>query len=417
MANVRATIITIGDELLIGQTIDTNSAWMAQRLNDLGIDVVRRVAVGDVAAAIRKTLDEELQEVDILLITGGLGPTSDDITKPVLAEYFGGRMVVNERVLAHVNAMFEKRKLPVLEVNIKQAELPDTSTLLFNKVGTAPGMLFEKDGRLIVSMPGVPHEMMSIMEDEVIPVLRQRFTSDGIMHRSILTAGIGESFLADRIKDLEAALPAHIKLAYLPGAGMLKLRLTGRGNNLLQLTRELQMRQEEIANRLEDVVIVLDDLPMEQVLGKALTIAGKSLGLAESCTGGNIAHNITQVMGSAQYFNGSIVAYQNEVKQNILKVDKKVIEKESAVSEEVAVQMAKGAMKALKADIGFGITGLLSPGGDDDKVPVGTVWMAVGDKDTIKTQRFNFQYDRVRNKEVAVQLGMLMIWKFLNNKL
>lgn len=417
MSNIKATIVTIGDELLIGQTIDTNSAWMAQRLNDLGIDVTRRVAVGDDALQIKKALDEEIPNCQVLLLTGGLGPTADDITKPLLCEYFGGKMVVNEEVLAHVLEIFEKRKRPMLERNLKQAEVPDSCTVLRNRIGTAAGMLFEKDNTWIISMPGVPFEMMAIMEDEVIPRLQQNFASDALLHRCIITAGEGESFIAEKIQDLEDALPKHIKLAYLPSPGIVRLRLTGRSNDKLALTKELTMRQEEIANRLESIVVSLHDLPMEQILGKALLANEARLGLAESCTGGYIAHLITQIMGSGGYFNGSIVCYQNEIKQQLLDVSKKTLDKYGAVSEETAIEMAKGALKALNATISLSVTGLLSAGGEDDKVPVGTVWMAVADKREVKTKEFKFHYDRPRNKDMAVQMGMLMVWKFLNNKL
>jgi nicotinamide-nucleotide amidase len=417
MANIQATIITIGDELLIGQTIDTNSAWISQRLNDFGMEVVRRVAVGDNAADIRQAIDEELPRVSVLLITGGLGPTADDITKPLLASYFGGKMVTDERVLEHVKAIFEKRKRPLLEVNLKQADVPDSCTVLFNRMGTAPGMLFERDGKMVIAMPGVPYEMMAIMEDEVIPRLRLQFVSDALIHRSIITVGEGESFLAERIKDLEAALPSHIKLAYLPSPNMVRLRLTGRGKDEISLVKEIEMRQEEIANRLEDIVVSLHDLPMEHILGRLLLEKQATIGLAESCTGGNIAHLITQIMGSAAYFNGSIVCYQNFVKEEMLGVKKEILEKYGAVSEETAVEMAKGALKVLKSTYGLAVTGLLSPGGEEDKVPVGTVWIAVADSKDVKTCRFKLQYDRVRNKEVAVQMAMVAVWKFIQGKL
>lgn len=415
MANVKASIITIGDELLIGQTIDTNSAWMAQRLNDFGIDVVRRVAVGDNAADITEALDQEIAKTEIILVTGGLGPTADDITKPLLTNYFGGKLITDEKVLAHVRGIFEKRSLPVLEVNLKQAEVPDSCKVLFNKQGTAPGMLFEREGKLIISMPGVPHEMMGIMEDEVIPLIQQKITSDVIIHRSIVTAGMGESFIADRIKDLEAALPEHIRLAYLPGYWMVKLRLTSRGTDKLRLTKEIQLRQEEIANRLGEIVVAMEDLPFEQIIGKRLTVKDQTIALAESCTGGYLGHRFTQVLGSSKYFQGGIVCYQYEIKEKLLGVDKNLLEEKGAVCQEVAEQMARGAMKALNSGIGFGITGLLSPGGEDDKVKVGTVWMAVCNKDKIEAKEFVFPYDRLRNKEVAVNMALLMIWKFINN--
>jgi nicotinamide-nucleotide amidase len=417
MANIKATIITIGDELLIGQTIDTNSAWISQRLNDFGMEVIRRVAVGDNAADIRQAIDEELPRVSVLLITGGLGPTADDITKPLLASYFGGKMVTDEKVLAHIMGIFEKRKRPLLEVNLKQAEVPDSCTVLFNRMGTAPGMLFERDEKMIIAMPGVPYEMMAIMEDEVIPRLRLQFVSDALVHRSIITVGEGESFLAERIKDLEAALPAHIKLAYLPSPNMVRLRLTGKGKDEIALVKEIEMRQEEIANRLENIVVSLHDLPLEHILGRLLLEKQATLGLAESCTGGNIAHLITQIMGSAGYFNGSIVCYQNFVKEEILGVKKQTLEKHGAVSEETAIEMATGALRVLKSTYSLAVTGLLSPGGEDDKVPVGTVWIAVADKNDVKTCKLKLLYDRVRNKDVAVQMAMVTLWKFIQGKL
>lgn len=417
MANIKAVIITIGDELLIGQTIDTNSAWMAQRLNELGIEVLRRVAVGDTAADIRNALDEEISRADIIFITGGLGPTADDITKPLLLEYFGGKMVVNEQVLEHVKDIFQKRNRPLLERNLQQAEIPDTCKMLFNRLGTAPGMLFQKSDKAIISMPGVPFEMMAIMEDEVIPFLQQRFASDALVHRTIFTAGEGESFIAEKIKDLEEALPAHIKLAYLPDPGIVRLRLTGRGNAKDKLVKELQLRQEEIANRLEHIVVSLHDLPMEQILGQSLLGKGITLGLAESCTGGYISHKMTQVIGSSQYMMGSIVCYNEQVKTDVLGVSGRTIKKHGVVSEETAVEMAQRAREVLNCDCALSVTGLLSPGGDDDKVPVGTVWMAVADKDRVHSKKFMFRYDRIRNKDVAVQMGMLLAWKFIHNKL
>lgn len=422
MANIIASIITIGDELLIGQTIDTNSAWIAQRLNDYGIDVRRRVAVGDNKKDIVQALNEERRDAHIILITGGLGPTADDITKPLLQEYFGGGMVVNEEVLAEVKAIFARRNLPMLERNLKQAEVPERCTVLMNKKGTAPGMLFKEPmpsnpnvEQWFIAMPGVPHEMMGIVDEEVIPRIQQHFVSDALLHRSIVTAGLGESFIAEKIKDLEEALPAHIRLAYLPANWMVKLRLTGRDNDKQRLSNELQMRTEEIANRLEEFVISLEDIPLEHLIGKELTAKQKTIGLAESCTGGGIAHKFTQVMGSGNYFQGSIVCYQYDIKEKILGVDRALLDEKGAVCEEVAIQMAKGSIKALNADYGFGITGLLSQGGAE-QVPVGTVWIAVANKDRHITKQYNFPYDRLRNKEIASQMGMLLIQKFITGK-
>jgi len=436
MSNIAAAIITIGDELLIGQTIDTNSAWIAKHLNALGIDILRRVAVGDDKEAIIKALDEEIARASIVLITGGLGPTADDITKPLLCEYFGGKMVVNEQVLAHVTDIFTRRNRPILERNIKQAEVPDVCTVLFNKMGTAPGMLFNTGvvsrkstvvslethagneevmpDKVVISLPGVPFEMISIMEDEVLPRLRERFFSDALLHRTIVTAGEGESFIAEKILDLENALPSHIRLAYLPDAGMVRLRLTGRGKDSVLLAIELESRQKEIAERLGSIVVALDDFSMEKIIGDLLVANGKTIGLAESCTGGFIGHLITQVSGSSAYFNGSIVSYSNEVKQNVLGVTKETITSYGAVSEQTVAEMAKGALQVLNVDYALAVSGVLGPGGGTERVPVGTVWMAVADKGNVKTKEFRFFYGRQQNKEMAAKMGMLMVYKFIN---
>lgn len=416
MSNHTATIITIGDELLIGQTIDTNSAWMAQQLNALGIDVARRIAVGDTRDAILGVLDEELPRADILLITGGLGPTSDDITKPLLAEYFGdGTLVEDPAVLAHVTELFSKRRRPLLDVNKLQASVPRGCTVLHNRMGTAPGMLFGKDGKVVVSMPGVPYEMQVVMEDEVLPRLRQQFVSGAIVHRTIVTAGEGESFVAERLKDLEATLPAHIKLAYLPSPGIVRLRLSARGVDELALIKEVELHRDAFAGRLENIIVSLDDLPLEHILGKALAAESLKLGLAESCTGGYVAHKITNIMGSAGYLQGSVVCYQESVKCQLLGVQRCTIDDFCVVSEEVAREMADGARKALESDIGFGVTGLLSAGGTD-RVPVGTVWMACTDGERTVAKHFFFPLDRARNKELAVQNALIFIWRFIQEK-
>lgn len=417
MANTTASIITIGDELLIGQTIDTNSAWMAQQLNALGIAVQRRVAVGDSRDAIVDALDEEITNADIVLITGGLGPTADDITKPLLCEYFGGKLVIDEKVLSHVKDIFARRNRPFLERNLKQAEVPDVCTVLFNRVGTAPGMMFRSGDKVIVAMPGVPFEMMAIMEDEVLPYLKANTVSDVFIHRSVVTAGEGESFIAERIIDLEAALPLHIRLAYLPTFGVVKLRLSGTGNDEPTLIAELERHQQAIAARLENIVVALEDEPLEVLVGRTLLERNLTISLAESCTGGNIGHLITQVEGSSRYFIGSIVCYQNQVKENVLGVPAATIDQYGVYSEDVAIAMAAGARNVLRSDYSLSVTGLLSADDADNRVPVGTVWMAVSDGKRTVSKDFRFFYDRKRNKEMAVQAGLLMIWKFLHHKI
>lgn len=416
MSNIKAAIITIGDELLIGQTIDTNSAWIAQNLNIQGIDVLRRVAVGDRWDAIWNSLNDELRESELVIITGGLGPTADDITKPLLCEFFGGKLVVNEPVLEHVKQMFLKRNRPFLERNLKQAEVPDVCTVLHNRLGTAPGMWFERDGKVIISLPGVPFEMICIMEDEVLPRLKNRFQSGAIVHRSIITAGEGESFIAEQILDLETALPPHIRLAYLPTPGMVRLRLTGHAPDETTLITEVEQHQQEIATRLEHIVVALEDIPLEHVLGNILKEKGLTLGLAESCTGGYIAHKLTQISGSSGYFTGSIVCYHEQVKKDILDVKQETLDVYGVVSEEVAIQMAEGARRVLKTDIGFGVTGLLSAS-EDYKIPVGTVCVAVANSERTVSKTFQVHSDRMRNKDTTVGASLLLIWKFIVDRL
>ena len=414
--NATATIITIGDELLIGQVIDTNSAWIAQQLNAEGITILQRTAIADDKQAIISTLKNDLTLADIVIITGGLGPTADDITKPVLAEFFGGKLVMNESVLNHVKEIFRVRNRPFLERNMKQAEVPDVATVLPNAMGTAPGMWFQQGDKVVISLPGVPYEMINIMENVALPKIKARFQGGVVAHLSIITAGEGESFIAHQIEEEEAALPTHIKLAYLPQPGMVRLRLSGTGTDGQQLLAELAIHRAAIAGKLQEVVIALEDLPLEALVGRSLLASNKTIGLAESCTGGYIAHRLTNIIGSGRYFQGGIVAYQKELKETLLHVAPNTIAAHCVVSEEVALEMAAGARKALLSDIGFGITGLLSA---DDRysVEVGTVCMAVCDENRSFSKTYSFRMDRPRNKDLAVQHALLMIWKFVNGKL
>ncbi|HEX8357606.1 MAG TPA: CinA family nicotinamide mononucleotide deamidase-related protein, partial [Segetibacter sp.] len=340
---IYASIITIGDELLIGQTIDTNSAWMAQELNKLGVWVRRRVAVGDVRDDIWNALDEESKHANLVFITGGLGPTADDITKPLLCEYFGGKLIVNEEALENVKDIFiNYLKRPLLDVNLKQAEVPDVCTVIQNKRGTAPGMSFEKEGKIFVSMPGVPHEMKGMMTDYVLPRLLQSLTLPAVVHRTLLTAGIGESFLSDRIKDFEASLPDHIKLAYMPNLGMVRLRLTATGKNIEKLTSEIDELFKKLQDELQDVMVINEDKTLEEAIGKLLISKSKTLATAESCTGGYIAHLLTSIAGSSAYFLGGVISYDNSIKEKVLHVGSDTLDNYGAVSEETVRQMAQG---------------------------------------------------------------------------
>ncbi|MDB5247240.1 MAG: CinA family nicotinamide mononucleotide deamidase-related protein [Segetibacter sp.] len=407
---INASIITIGDELLIGQTIDTNSAWMGQELNKMGIWVKRRVAVGDVYDEIWNALDEESRQSQIILITGGLGPTADDITKPLLCAYFGGKMVVDEGALQNVKNIFEKYiKRPMLDSNLKQAEVPDVCTVIQNHRGTAPGMWFEKDGKIFVSMPGVPHEMKNMMTEYVLPRLPAMFSLPAVVHRTLLTAGLGESYLADRIKEFEAALPPHIKLAYLPNFGMVRLRLTATGKNETEIIAEVDQLFEELQNQLQDVMVINEDITLEEAIGKLLAKNGKTVSTAESCTGGYIAHLITSIPGSSAYFLGGVVSYDNSIKRGVLGVNEGTLTNSGAVSEETVRQMAEGVKELMKTDYAISISGIMGPGGGSEEKPVGTVWIAVAGKSATVTQKYQTRYDRKRNIEVTAINALNML--------
>jgi competence/damage-inducible protein CinA-like protein len=410
---ITASIITIGDELLIGQTIDTNSAWMAQQLNNMGIWVQRRVAVGDTRPAIVEALDAEGAAADIILITGGLGPTADDITKPTLTQYFGGKLIVHEPTLQRLMQFFESRGLPVLQRNVDQALVPDVCTVLFNSWGLAPGMWFEKDGKVYVSMPGVPHEMKGIMEHHVLPRLQEQFQTKAVIHQTLLTSGMGESFIAERLLNFEANLPPHIKLAYLPSYGLLKLRLTALGEDKVSTAAELKLYFQGMQTLLEDITVADEDLPMGEVLGRILLAKGKTVGTAESCTGGYIAHNITAIPGSSAYFKGSVVTYANEMKTKLLGVKEQTLAAHGAVSEETVREMAAGALQLLETDYAIAVSGIMGPDGGSPEKPVGTVWIAVGSAEKIVTVKHRLLYDRERNIHMTAIYAMNELRKLI----
>jgi nicotinamide-nucleotide amidase len=408
-----ASIITIGDELLIGQVIDTNSAFIAQQLNKVGITVKRRVAVGDNWDEIWNALDEEQLHADIILITGGLGPTADDITKSLLCKYFNGEMIVNEEVKQHVVNIFTKLNRPIIDRNLKQAEVPSTCEVLFNKRGTAPGMWFSKNNKIFVSMPGVPFEMQGLMIEEVIPKLLKQFNFPHIAHRTLLTAGVGESFLAELIKDFEEALPSHIKLAYLPNFGMVRLRLSTSGNNKTEVENEIDTYFTQLQNLVAAHLVTNEDEPMEKVVAKLLLKHNKTIGTAESCTGGYISHLITAMAGSSAYYKGSVIAYAYDAKENLLHVDKTELETKGAVSESIVTQMTKGALKSLNVDYAIAVSGIMGPGGETPDKPVGTVWIGVGNANEVVTQKMHFRFDRQRNIQLTATAALNMLRQFI----
>ncbi len=416
MKNIYASIITIGDELLIGQVIDTNSAWIAQQLNKIGIAVRNRVAIGDDAEEIKNALDFESENTDVVLITGGLGPTNDDITKKVMCEYFSGKMIVDKEVLENVKYLFEQvYHKPVSAINLKQAEVPDVCEVIQNKRGSAPGMIFKKEGTIFISMPGVPYEMMGIMED-VILYLEKQFELPVILHKTILTAGIGESALAEIIKDFENNLPKEIKLAYLPNYGMVRLRLTTSGFDKTKTENAIKSQFNELKKLVEKYMVVDDDESMQEVVGKILLQNKKTISTAESCTGGSIASLITSVPGSSAYFEGSIVSYSYQVKESLLNVKKETLEKYGAVSEETVREMLSGLLNKMKTDYGIAVSGIMGPGGGTPDKPVGTVWVAVGNKEKQLVQKFEQRFSRAKNIEVTAVMALNLVRRFLKEE-
>ncbi|MGI8950557.1 MAG: CinA family nicotinamide mononucleotide deamidase-related protein [Chitinophagaceae bacterium] len=413
---ITASIITIGDELLIGQVIDTNSAWIAQQLNKIGVWVQRRIAVGDVWNDIWNTLDEESKLSDIILITGGLGPTSDDITKPLLRKYFNGKLIIDEAALQNVKNIFSLLNRPMLQVNLQQAEVPDVCKVIQNARGTAPGMWFERDGKIFISMPGVPHETMGMMTNYVLPNLKQKFSLPYIGHRTLLTAGVGESFLAERIKDFEKTLPSYFKLAYLPNYGMIRLRLTAQNENKKTTEKELNNQFEKLQSLIKDVLVTNEDISMEEIIGRLLKEKNKTVATAESCTGGYIAHLITSVRSSSDYFIGSVISYNNGIKKDMLYVSETTLNSVGAVSEETVVQMIKGILTVMKTDYAIAVSGIMGPDGGTSEKPIGTVWIAVGSNEKIETKKFYFRFDRKRNIELTAinALNLLRLFVLKN---
>jgi len=394
------SIVTIGDELLIGQTIDTNSAWMAQVLNKAGFSINRRVAIGDDWNNIWNALQEEEKRNDIILITGGLGPTSDDITKPLLCSYFGGKLVVDELAKQNVVDIFTKKlNRPLLERNLKQAEVPDVCTVIQNLRGTAPGMWFEKDGKIFVSMPGVPFEMKGMMEEYVIPELLKKFEISPIEHRTLLTAGIGESFLAELLTNFEASLSNGIKLAYLPNYGMVRLRLSA--TRVLDNNSDLDSYFKDLKDIVKDYLVIDKDISLQEAISEKLKSSQKTLALAESCTGGYISHLITLIPGSSSFFLGGVVSYSNDLKSGLLGVPAATLQEFGAVSLETVKKMAEGVREKTGADYGLAVSGIMGPTGDTPEKPLGLVWVGISSTEKTETTSFRFRFDRKRNIELT----------------
>lgn len=401
-------IINIGDELLIGQVVNTNAADMAKMLNKAGFDVRKTSVIGDEAEIIRSSLQSAMQRAAVVLVTGGLGPTKDDITKKVLAEEFDSSLIMNEQVRVHVERYFASKGLPFTPTNAEQALVPDKCRVVFNSVGTAPGMCFEKNGKLVFSMPGVPFEMRTMMP-EVIEIMKQHFKSEAVEYKTLLVSGIGESFLSDKLEGFEANLPRGISLAYLPKGGTIRLRLTAKGADRNKVADMLGKQTELLLASVKDYFMGFECDNLAETLGERLSENGKTVATAESCTGGNIAHLITLVAGSSRYYKGSVVSYANEVKEKVLGVRAGDLQQYGAVSEEVVKQMAEGVKRLLKTDYAIATSGIAGPSGGSDEKPVGTVWIAVAGERGCVAEKFLFNTTRDNFIERTSNQAILML--------
>ncbi len=414
---MKVHIITIGDEILIGQIVDTNSAWMGQLLNSNGIRISGITTVGDNYEDIQIALRRGFDKADAVLMTGGLGPTKDDVTKKALIDYFDVEYVFSQVSYDRILKMAEKWGRPTTEAHREQCYMPSNAELLTNKMGTAPGMWFEDNGKVLVSMPGVPYEMKYLMECEVVPRLVQRFPIGPIAHRTIHTIGEGESRIADRIKDFEAALPENIKLAYLPNLGRVRLRLTGMDAKQDLLEQALDAKVKELLPLVEDLVFGFDITSIEIEIGRLLQERGLRLATAESCTGGYLAHLITSISGSSAYYVGSVIAYANEVKIQQLGVQSITLEQHGAVSEVTVIEMAEGLLKRYPADIAIAISGIAGPNGGTPEKPVGTIWMAIASKDQVHTRKLQLGKDRIRNIQYTAIQALNLVRLFVLGRL
>ncbi|WP_372647930.1 competence/damage-inducible protein A [Draconibacterium sp.] len=411
---MKAEIITIGDEILIGQIVDTNSAWMGEQFNLNGIEIYQITSVHDDHYHIMRAIKNAEEHADLVVITGGLGPTKDDITKHTLCEYFNTKLVFHEPTLKTIYERFKFRGIDMNKMNRDQAMLPESCTILPNKMGTAPGMWFEKNDTIFVSMPGVPFEMQYLVEFELLPRLRETGRTKAIFHKTVLTQGVPESMLAERIADWEDALPTHIKLAYLPNPMAVRLRLSAIGYNVESLKSDVESEIEKLKNIIPEAIYGYDLETMAEVIGRELVQQNKKLAVAESCTGGYISHLITSVAGSSEYYNGSITSYSNEMKEQLLGVSRENLEKYGAVSEQVAREMVEGVKRVMKADYAVATTGIAGPTGGTEEKPVGTVWIAVSGPEKTLVKKYTFvgdQRDRniVRSGQTALQLLRRMV--------
>ncbi|MBI6119887.1 competence/damage-inducible protein A [Salegentibacter maritimus] len=408
---MKAEIITIGDEILIGQIVDTNSAFIAKELNKIGVSVKQISTVEDERSHILEALSEAKNRADIIIITGGLGPTKDDITKDCLCEFFEDKLVNNDEVLKHIEFLFEKYiETPISDLNRKQAMLPSKAAALKNQFGTAPGMWFESENKVYVSLPGVPFEMKALIEGEVIPRLQQNFKRPVILHKTVLTYGMGESAIAEKIEDWEDSLPAYIKLAYLPNLGRVRLRLTAKGDNVEHLKNSIESLVSKLHSIIGDIIVGYeDDEPVEIQISRLLLKNRATIATAESCTGGKLAALFATPPGASNYYKGSVVSYATSAKEDVLKIDKKLIEEHSVVSEEVAMAMAKNVKDLFKTDYAISTTGNAGPTKGDSDAEIGTVFIGIATPKQVYAKKFNLgnHRDKVIGKAVSKSIEMI----------
>jgi len=413
MKTVFAEIITIGDEILYGQTLDTNSHWMSSKLDEAGIKVRRKYSIGDQREEIFTALKESQDRADIVLITGGLGPTKDDLTKPCLAEYFRQPLILHEEALQDVTNFFNNRGRELTDINRKQAEMPANAKLIHNYHGSAPGMWFQENNTIFISMPGVPFEMKKMMLNEIIPKLKSVFDIGLIVHRIIHTVGIGESWLSEIIADWENNLPENVKLAYLPSMGQVKLRLTAVGDNRETLVKAIDEQVEKLLPLAGEYVFGYDDITFPQAIGDLLITAGKTVAIAESCSGGYVSHLLTSIPGSSRYFNGSMVAYQNEIKEKELQVSEETLGTHGAVSEPTVKQMATKVREIFNSHVGLAVSGIAGPSGGSPQKPVGTVWIALADDEGVVTKKLQLGTER----EINIKLSAIRVLDLLRQRI
>lgn len=420
---MNACIINIGDEILIGQIINTNAAWMAQQLNLQGINVAQTIVISDSQQAIVDAIEAAKKVANIILITGGLGPTKDDITKYTLATYFNMKLEYHAPSFENIEVLFKQYGREADERYHSQANMPVGATVLINKTGTASGMWFEQDGYIVVAMPGVPREVKYLMQEEVLPKLVERFERPTILHRTLLSTGKGETDLSELLEEFEEALPTHIKLAYLPNTekGMVRLRLSALGANANQLEAEIEKYKQQLQDTLGVYIFGIEEESLEEALGRLLKERGLTITTAESCTGGNIARKLTSIAGSSAYYPGSLVAYSNEVKNKHLGVAKTTLEQYGAVSEECVLEMVKGVQQLFKTNCAIAVSGIAGPDGGTPEKPVGTIWVAIANGTEVYTKKLQLGTDRLQNitrtTNIAMNLMRLMLLDALDSEI